>query len=333
MNTKSTSKTFAKDLSTIANTSSILPSKLSGLMKNVQFMNLMKILGLNCDLQSVTKFITGKISLEECAGIRGEYWIVVLLTKICPDLLEQNGLFEKSHNLSAEMINILSENFLYDNSKNKPEDELKELQAAIGLTDNLTTWGLNLQKANLADLDLYEAYLPCTDFHGANLTNTKFKKAKLHQANFGNANVSGTDFKGAQMHGVSLVDAYADTTTNFTNAILSNTNFTCAKLPNANFADTYLNSATLTRANLMGATSDITKTQEIIAQHNSAGRYTLLIATQKYSTSNFNFPKELIYLMGVYLYYIELRNSSQPPHYTGEVVYVPKEVRLARICE
>lgn len=151
---------------------------------------------------------------------------------------------------------------------------------------------VNLQRACLAQADLYNSDLTGAHFAGVNLTGAVLNVSQFHSANlegallqfshsvatvFSDANLSSANMTGANMATANLTGADLDdanlrdarlSEANLTDATLSNANLEGATLWNANLTGAYLE-----RANLIGAelfSANLTRVDLIDAQLHSA---------------------------------------------------------------
>jgi uncharacterized protein YjbI with pentapeptide repeats len=127
--------------------------------------------------------------------------------------------------------------------------------------------GANLQRRNLRNANMYDAFLVKADLRYANLQNANLKSAdlrnaKLAHANLQNANLKDAKLQNAKLFGTNLQNANLENadlhSANLKDANLQSAELYNAKLKNSNlreadFQDTNLERARLQNANLFGA--------------------------------------------------------------------------------
>jgi uncharacterized protein YjbI with pentapeptide repeats len=111
---------------------------------------------------------------------------------------------------------------------------------------------VDLEGANLKQMNLENANLSSADLKNANLTFANFKKANFAFGELDSATFSFANFEGANFSGANLENGYMEDA-NFTGAKFSGANFKNARLANSSFENAYLVDARLDGANLSAA--------------------------------------------------------------------------------
>jgi len=130
------------------------------------------------------------------------------------------------------------------------------------LTTSIATWNkwrlinpddkMNLNKANLKEVDLSGADLSRVDLHGSNLREVNLIQANLSGANLIEADLTGANLIGADLSGADLSMAFLGEA-NLNGANLSGTNLRNALLAVSSFAGANLSNADLGSTNLANA--------------------------------------------------------------------------------
>ena len=200
------------------------------------------------------------ISRQEARTIAADQTHEIALQAYCESitklLLEQNLLASQ---VGDEVYTLAHARTVILLPQLDPKRKLRLVQflSASQLLTVVDLQGADLQEVNLSYMALSGANFSGVNFSKADFSKANLSKADFSQADLSEANLSGADLSKARLHGAylskaNLKDAYLSTA-DLGSAILSEANLTGANLTGANLSKADLSHANLSRTNLIVA--------------------------------------------------------------------------------